>query len=143
MAKYKLTLTTIYSDNEQAGDADYNQQYVQAAADGTMDYWNHCEAELQVNDGDVFKAVADGGPTKHPERKTKWPWVCAAEMLPPGNEVRDVIVWREGDQWWEAASWRYYEKAFVVGEGYDFETKYTEKDFDRIYWRTIELPDKE
>ena len=140
MAKYKLTLTTIYSDNEQAGDADYNQQYVQAAADGTMDYWNHCEAELQVNDGKTYKAVANGGPTDHPERRTKWPWVLASEMLPPGDEVRDVIVCTDG-KYWEKALWRYYSKMFVVGDGEEWETEYGEKEFGHIWWRTIELPE--
>lgn len=140
MAKYKLTLTTIYSDNEQAGDAEYNQQYVQAAADSQLEYWHSCEAELQVNDGEVFKATADGGPTKHPERRTKWPWVLASELLPPGDEVRDVIVCTDG-KYWEKAVWRYYSKVFVIGEGEEWETKLGEKDFDHVWWRTIELPE--
>ena len=89
MAKYKLTKVSYYEDNEQAGDDNYNQQYVQDAADAEVVYWNRTEVELQVNDGKVYKAVTDGGPTDHPERRTKWPWVLASEMLPPGDTPAD------------------------------------------------------
>ena len=140
MAKYKLTRVSYYEDNEQAGDDNYNQQYVQDAADAEVVYWNRTEVELQVNDGKVYKAVADGGPTDHPERRTKWPWVLASEMLPPGDEVRDVIVCTNG-KYWEKAVWRYYSKTFVVGEGEEWETEYGEKEFDHVWWRTIELPE--
>ena len=140
MAKYKLTKVSYYEDNEQAGDDNYNQQYVQGVADAEVAYWNRCEAELQVNDGKTYKAVADGGPTDHPERRSKWPWVLASEMLPPGDEVRDVIVCTDGE-YWEKAVWRYYSKTFVTDEGTDYECSFSEKDFDHVWWRTIELPE--
>ena len=146
MAKYKLTLTTIYSDNEQAGDAAYNQQYVQDAADGQLEYWHSCEAELQVNDGEVFKATADGGPTKHPERKTKWPWVLASEMLPP--EGGRCLIFQAGD-WEEAYFYNVVHASNYVNERPYFHVideqmggrDIYEKDFDHVWWRTIELPD--
>ena len=53
MAKYKLTKVSYYEDNEQAGDDVYNQQYAQDVADADVEYWNHTEVELQVNDGKV------------------------------------------------------------------------------------------
>ena len=140
MAKYKLTRVSFYEDNEQAGDDNYNQQYVQSIADAEVAYWNRCETELQVNDGKAYKAVADGGPTDHPERRTNWPWVLASEMLPPGDEVCDVIVCTDG-KYWEKAEWRYYSKVFVIGDGTEWETELGEKEFGQIWWRTIELPE--
>lgn len=146
MAKYKLTLTAIYSDNEQAGDAAYYQQYVQAAADGMIDHWNSCEAELQVNDGEVFKAVADGGPTKHPERRTKWPWVLASEMLP--TEDGRCLICEAGD-WEEAYFYNVVHTSNYVNERPYFHVvdgqmggrDIFEKDFGHVWWRTVELPE--
>ena len=145
MAKYKLTKVSYYEDNEQAGDDNYNQQYVQGIADTEVAYWNRCEAELQVNDGKTYKAVADGGPTDNPERRTKWPWVLASEMLPPGDEFPCIIAIMEH---WEKAT---YHK---TGGGDDESKPYfwvddnlggyeiKEKDFPQLWWRDIELPEE-
>ena len=140
MANYKLTLVTWYEDNEQAGSAEFYQEYVNDAAKQPLPIWNRCEAELQVNDGEVFKAVADGGPTKHPERKTKWPWALASEVLPP-DDCLELIICADG-KYWEKAMWRHYCKTFVTDEGESYEQEYGEKDFDHVWWRTIELPEE-
>ena len=146
MAKYKLTKVSYYEDNEQAGDDNYNQQYVQGIADAEVAYWNRCEAELQVNDGKTYKVVADGGPTDHPERRSKWPWVLASEMLPT-KSGHYVVCW-EG-QWhpaWFASETDaiYNEPFFEIRKmGQIVYLKVYKNRFDQLWWRTIELPEED
>lgn len=144
MAKYKLTVTSWYEDNEQAGDNDYNQQYAQGTADAMLDYWERSEVELQINGGPIYRANAQGGPRKPEDyRKTKWPWVLASEMLP--KDGQHCVIYYRGN-WTEAwyhttdGSCSEDERHFWVDDnigGYPV----TPDEFYETWWRTIEAPE--
>ena len=151
MAKYKLTVITTYEDNETAAEKELQQKYVDAIAEDSTGLWNTAEVHLEVNGTDKYHAEAKDGPTKRGPfvgKADRWPWIKASDMVPEKegrvlvylNDIGDI--YNTGD-WHEA----YFYKKEPIGPFpahiffYLQHLKIYEKDFDKIWWRTVELPE--
>lgn len=151
MAKYKLTVITTYEDNETAAESEYQQKYVDAIAEDSVGSWNTAEVRLEVNGKDNYHAEAKDGPTKREPFRGKadrWPWIKTSDMVPE-KEGKVLVYLTDGENTYDIGNW--HEAHFYKKEPYGKfpsrmyfsllrQTIY-EKDFDKIWWRTVELPE--
>lgn len=147
MAKYELTVTHHYKDNEKAPGAKELQNYVDGVLSASLQEWDAVSATLMVSDselkaamysGQVFntKAMQDG------EKHRRWPWCCSADQTPDVG-YEDVIIAAEYDPrfgWHNVGSYEYDQdrKAFISE---DDENPIILKPGPNVWWRFVQLPD--
>lgn len=147
MAKYELTVTHHYKDNEKAPGAKELQNYVDGVLSESLQGWDAVSVTLMVSDselkaamysGKVFnmKAMQDG------EKHRQWPWCCSADQT-PGVGYEDVIIAAEYDPrfgWHNVGSYEYsQERKLFISE--DDENPIILKPGQSVWWRFVQLPD--
>ena len=147
MAKYELTVTHHYKDNEKAPGAKELQNYVDGVLSASLQGWDAVSATLMVSDselkaamysGQVFntKAKQDG------EKHRQWPWCCSADQTPDVG-YEDVIIAAEYDPrfgWHNVGSYEYdQERKLFISE--DDENPIILKPGQSVWWRFVQLPD--
>ena len=147
MAKYELTVTHHYKDNEKAPGAKELQNYVDGVLSASLQGWDAVSATLMVSDsklkaamysGQVFnmKAKQDG------EKHRQWPWCCSADQTPDVG-YEDVIIAAEYDPrfgWHNVGSYEYdQERKLFIFE--DDENPIILKPGPNVWWRFVQLPD--
>jgi hypothetical protein len=147
MAKYELTVTHHYKDNEKAPGAKELQNYVDGVLSASLQGWDAVSATLMVSDsklkaamysGQVFnmKAKQDG------EKHRQWPWRCSAEEEPTIEDTIDTIIAAEYDPkfgWNNIGEYNYDSDRKIFWDNQEIPVEL--KVGPNVWWRTVQEPD--
>lgn len=147
MAKYELTVTHHYKDNEKAPGAKELQNYVDGVLSASLQEWDAVSATLMVSDSELKAAMYSGQvfntkAKKDGEKHRQWPWCCSADQTPDVG-YEDVIIAAEYDPrfgWHNVGSYEYdQERKLFISE--DDENPIILKPGQNVWWRFVQLPD--
>lgn len=147
MAKYELTVTHHYKDNEKAPGAKELQNYIDGVLSASLQKWDAVSATLMVSDsklkaamysGQVFntKAKQDG------EKHRQWPWRCSVEEEPTIEDTVDTVIAAEYDPefgWNSIGEYNYDRDRKIFWDNQEIPVELEVG--PNVWWRTVQEPD--